>query len=236
MSPVLDSHDRAALRAGRQPAGARVGFASIDTGLPLAGAQLLDADASTRTAPLRPVRADDAEAMQRFVMGLSAASRRLRFHGAINACTPALLRQLTQADGVRHVALVACMEGDAGEQIVGEARYVVVTETGSARAEFAIAVADRHQGRGLADRLLRALLQAAARGGVATLYGDVLGTNARMAAFLRRHGFAVDPWADVDAGSVRWQRTLPRQAPVAASIDAARSRPGASREPLAACA
>jgi len=159
-----------------------------------------------RSAALRPVRSTDGAAMERFVMGLGTASRRLRFHGAISACGPELLRRLTQADGMRHVAYVACIDdGDEGEQIVGEARYV---GSGNESAEFAIAVADSHRGCGLADALLRALLRAADAAGVARLYGDVLDGNARMAGFLQRHGFSIDLDADADAGTMRWQRGL----------------------------
>ena len=177
----------------------------------LAGSSLIAGQARAepaRSATLRPVRSTDGAAMERFVMRLSAASRRMRFHGAINACGPELLRRLTQADGMRHVAYVACIDNDdEGEQIVGEARYFV---SGIESAEFAIAVADSHHGRGTADALLRALLRAAGAAGLARLYGDVLDGNARMAGFLQRHGFAIDWHADADAdadpGTVRWQR------------------------------
>ena len=52
---------------------------------------------AARSARLRPVRAADATAMQAFVTGLGAAARRSRFHGAINACSPGMLRHLTEA-------------------------------------------------------------------------------------------------------------------------------------------
>ena len=171
--------------------------------------QVPDVIAGKGRPTLRRVNASDTGAMQRFVMGLSGAARRMRFHGAVNACTPGLLRQLTQADGSRHVAFVACVRGDDGEQIVGEARYFVAG-TSFASAEFAIAVTDGLQGRGLADGLLSALLEAAGAAGVGKLYGDVLAGNARMAGFMQRHGFAIDWSADVEAGTARWQRAVPR--------------------------
>lgn len=165
-------------------------------------------DEQARSATLRPVRSTDGPAMGRFVMGLSAASRRMRFHGAVNACGPDLLRRLTNADGVRHVAYVACIDGEEGERIVGEARYFV---SDGESAEFAIAVADSHRGCGLADDLLRALLRAAGAAGLARLHGDVLDGNARMAGFMQRHGFDIDLYADADAGTARWQRGLRRR-------------------------
>ncbi len=174
---------------------------------------------AAQTAPaavlnLRPVHAGDAPAMQAFVQGLDPAARRQRFHGAVNACAPGLLRHLTQADGQRHVAFVACSAGgaggDAAQTIVGEARYFV---TGGGRAEFAITVADGQRGSGLADALLTTLLQAAQAGGLQALYGDVLNGNERMAGFMRRHGFAPDASADAEPGVTRWQHAVGRQAP-----------------------
>ena len=142
---------------------------------------------------VRPVRADDAQAMRVFVeQSLSASSRRNRFHAAVNRCSDRLAAHLAGADGQRHVAWVACVpneEGD-GDTIVGEARYVVVGLAGN-RAELAVSVADTWQGRGVADLLMQALLQSAALAGLGSLYGDVLAGNQRMQGFMRRHGFAV---------------------------------------------
>ena len=197
----------------------------------------MQATAAIRSAPvLRPVAPSDAPAMERFVAGLGAASRRWRFHGAVNGCTPALLRQLTVADGVRHVAFVTLIGADDGETIVGEARYVV--DDDGAGAEFAIAVADSVRGCGVADRLLRALLDAARRAGLHHLQGDVLEGNERMAGFMRRHGFEaeIDVWA-AQPGSVRWQRRLaPRRMAVAGALLASLLAPlrVAARSPVPA--
>ncbi len=153
---------------------------------------------------VRRVSAADAPAMQRFVEGLSARSRRWRFHGWVNGCGEAFLRHLTEVDFDDHVAFVAYV----GDDLVGEARYVRgghLTE-----AEFAIAVADGYQGRGIARALMDALLAAAREAGVAHLYGDVMEDNAAMAAFMQRQGFAIDlaRWDTVDAGLVRYQRAV----------------------------
>src|SRR5687768_9772237 len=56
---------------------------------------------------VRRVRAGDADAFRAFIQGLSPVSRRMRFHGAIAACSPALLQYLTQADNPRHQAWLA---------------------------------------------------------------------------------------------------------------------------------
>jgi RimJ/RimL family protein N-acetyltransferase len=163
----------------------------------------------SRTVTLRPVCPADADAMQAFfVESLSPASRRLRFHGAVNACAPGLLRHLTEADGTQHVAFVALATrpGDPA-RIVGEARYVV--DGGVDRAEFAISVADAVCGQGVAQALMQQLFAAARDAGVARLHGDVLADNGRMAAFMRRLGFELAWQVDADAGIERWERATP---------------------------
>jgi acetyltransferase len=153
---------------------------------------------------LRPVRPEDRAAMRRFVQALGPESRGLRFHGGVKPDSDRLLSHLTQADGGRHIAFVAVLACDDGELIVGEARAV----RGSADepAEFAIAVADAWQGRGLARQLLRTLLAAAAEAGFTAVAGEVLMHNARMGGFMQREGFVVAGASE--AGVQRWQRTL----------------------------
>jgi acetyltransferase len=161
---------------------------------------------------LRPVVPADREAMRRFVQGLSAASRGLRFHGGVKADSDRLLTHLTQVDGRCHIAFVAVLTCDDGELIVGEARCVRgAVARPEEPAEFAIAVADAWQGRGLARQLLRALLATAAEAGTDTVVGDVLAHNGRMAAFMQREGFEMA--AAEEAGVQRWCRTLAPQRP-----------------------
>ncbi|MBI5719078.1 MAG: GNAT family N-acetyltransferase [Burkholderiales bacterium] len=155
---------------------------------------------------LRPVRAQDLTPMRDFVRSLSAASRQARFHGGIKPDSERLLRYLSQADGVHHIAFVAVLACDDGDVIVGEARCVRAA-SGESSAEFAIAVADAWQGRAVAPRLLHALRRAAAAAGIRTLFGDVLAGNARMAAFMRRHGFA--PAGAAAGGVQRWSGYAP---------------------------
>lgn len=168
---------------------------------------------------VRRVRAGDAQAMGEFVQhALSPAARRCRFHGAVQGCSAAWLRELTTPDGMRHVAFVATVaDADGRERIVGEARYVACSrddEFNAGCAEFAIAVADGWCGSGVADRLMEALFDSARAAGLRWLYGDVLRSNVRMLGFMRRLGFVAcggadqpEDSADLDAdGIVRLER------------------------------
>ena len=163
-----------------------------------------------RVAPvaLRQIRPNDAPALQAFVRALSPASRRLRFHMALNELTESGLRALTRVDQRVHVAFVLTTTERGTERIVGEARYVVSCDKET--AEFAIAVADDFRGLGLAERLMAALIGAARAAGLRWLVGEVLVGNARMLAFARRCGFAETTRGGLEPGVVRVERCVDR--------------------------
>ncbi len=132
---------------------------------------------------IRPIAAQDQDAFQAFVRGLSPESRTNRFLVPVKELAPASLQALTRTDHAGHVALVAT----EGAQIVAEGRYVALGDSG--RGEFAMAVADRWQRRGIGARILAALMSAGRRAGIAFLEGEVLRTNAAMLEFAHRSGF-----------------------------------------------
>jgi acetyltransferase len=140
--------------------------------------------ADGRNVTLRPITADDADAEQRFVRGLSLQSRQMRFHIALHELTPQTLRALTHVDHRCHVAMLA---HDADEEVVvADARYV--RDPGLRTAEFAIAIADAWQGAGLGRALLQRLMAHAASRGVRRLHGEVLHVNVAMMALVRSLG------------------------------------------------
>jgi acetyltransferase len=73
--------------------------------------------------------------------------------------------------------------------------------------EFAIAVDDAWQGRGLAGILMSALIDAARAAGLARMDGDVLAANHRMLRFVRQLGFHLRHNPD-DPQVVRAERAL----------------------------
>ena len=180
--------------------------------------------AGVASVALRPIRADDAAALQAFVRALSPASRRLRFHMALNELTESALRALTRVDQRAHVAFVLTTTERGAERIVGEARYVVSSDKGT--AEFAIAVAEGFRGLGLAERLMTALIGAARAAGLRWLIGEVLAGNERMLAFARRCGFAETTRGGLEPGVVRVERCV--EQPLAVAAQAAGHRTGAA--------
>ena len=142
--------------------------------------------AGGRIIHLRPLQPGDVGAEKTFFNGLSLDSRHQRFHFGLRELSPALLKLLTDVDQRMHRAWV--VEADEpGRPVVADARYVR-DPAQLATAEFALAVADGWQGRGLGRRLVAHLTREAHRQGVQRLYGDVLAENRRMLALMREFG------------------------------------------------
>ena len=162
-----------------------------------------------RRLHLRPVCAEDAARLQHFFAGLSAASRRCRFHGAVKGISAAHARRLSLPDPhLEAVYVVATPDDD----VVAEARYSVGADRD---AEFAVAVADGWTGLGLARRLLAQLMASARRAGLRTLHGDVLADNTRMLALMQAAGFALFPHS-ADPGLLRVEFDLSIEQPAPA--------------------
>ncbi|MGM9490114.1 GNAT family N-acetyltransferase [Ideonella sp. YS5] len=152
-----------------------------------------------RSVVLRPILPQDADAEQRFVTGLSLASRHKRFHVGLRQLSPSTLRQMTEIDYRDHVALVAQVQDDsrapdAEPEIVADARYVRLA--GTNEAEFAIAVADEWQSLGLGRALMARLARHAKAQGLDALVGDVLPENRRMIVLMRGLGATTRPHPD----------------------------------------
>jgi acetyltransferase len=76
-----------------------------------------------------------------------------------------------------------------------------VVEPDGESCEFAITIADAWQGKGIAGRLMRALIRDARARGLRRMHGFVLGANTRMLDFVRKLGFRIE--FDRDDPSVR---------------------------------
>ncbi|HEY1438891.1 MAG TPA: GNAT family N-acetyltransferase [Casimicrobiaceae bacterium] len=136
---------------------------------------------------VRPIGPDDASLLQAFVRRLSARSRRFRFFVALAELSAAQLDRFVNVDSARGLALVALSGRQEGTAIVAEARYALAQDGGN--AEFAIAVADDFQRRGLGRQLVKRLLTTAWRRGVPRLFGEIKSDNRAMLAFAMQLGF-----------------------------------------------
>lgn len=148
-----------------------------------------------------PLTTADAQAEQDFVRALSLQSRYRRFHVGLPQLPPTLLQRLVDVDQQRHVAL-AVWQAHPRQRIVADARYV--RDADGPGADFALAVADDHQGQGLGRQLLQRLLSHAASRGIEVLHGDVLADNGPMIGLVRTFGGTLQ--AQADAAGVLYAR------------------------------
>jgi len=136
---------------------------------------------------VRSIKPDDAPLLQAFVRRLSARSRHFRFFVALAELSAAQLERFVNVDPARGLALIALSRRQEHSAIVAEARYALEQE--SCNAEFAIAVADEFQRRGLGTHLVKRLLATAVRRGVRRLFGEIKSDNRPMLALAARLGF-----------------------------------------------
>lgn len=137
------------------------------------------------TTHVRPIRPEDADALQAFHVGQSEASTFLRFFAALERLPDRDLARFTTVDHRDRVALVAVTGDDA---IIGVARYDKVAPD---EAEVAFNIADAHHGRGLGSVLLEHLAAAARERGIRRFIAEVLPQNGRMIAVFREAGYSL---------------------------------------------
>jgi GNAT superfamily N-acetyltransferase len=162
---------------------AREGLLVDGAGVPLVeedsgSVELLD---GTRIA-YRAIAPDNAAALQRFHHRLSERSIYLRFFGAKPELSDRKAEYFTDVDGTNRFALVA-LDPERPEEIIGVVSFDREEDTD--RAEYAAAVEDRWQGKGLGMALTRHLIDAALRRGIRVFTGVVLPENARMLNLLK---------------------------------------------------
>jgi acetyltransferase len=125
---------------------------------------------------IRPIRPDDRERDRAFIAGLSAQSRYSRLMELVREPSAELLDRLVRVDYRREMALVAVVGEGANEAIIAVARY----GGNPAYCEFAVAVADEWQGRGIGTHLPKLLFDYAKAHGVRRVYAILLADNKRM--------------------------------------------------------
>jgi acetyltransferase len=136
---------------------------------------------------IRPIRPEDAELVQNFVRGLSEESKYFRFMNSMQELTEAMLVRFTQIDYSREIALIAVTLLENKEIELGVARFAMNPDGNS--CEFAVVVADNMTGKGLGQKLMVSLMEAARSKGLKTIEGEVLKTNHNMLKLVNRLGF-----------------------------------------------
>jgi GNAT superfamily N-acetyltransferase len=146
----------------------------------------------------------DVDRLAEYFGTLSQPSRYNRFMGAVTSFSRAALDCLTSSHCVDRFTLIAELQDDSRERVIGEASYAHERQT--SLGEFAISVCDRWQRRGLGSALLSALQSRAVGLGHSGMFGETFRTNDQMKALARRAGFVFGK--SDDARLVRFDKRL----------------------------
>lgn len=149
---------------------------------------------------IRPIRPEDAEIEKEFVKHLSEESRYFRFMQTLHELTPIMVVRFTQIDYDREMALIAVTEQEGREIEIGVARYAINPDGES--CEFALVISDEWQHRGIAQRLMTSLMDAARAKGLKIIQGEVLSNNHNMLKLMNKLGFSTI--VEEDDRSLTW--------------------------------
>ena len=141
---------------------------------------------------LRPIHPLDEENAYQFRTQLSDQSIRDRFLGYIPSVSEKLIKRLTKIDYDREMAIVA--EYIDGKKKIPIAVARIVGEIDSAeKAEFALIVADKWQGKGLGTLMTDYMIDIAKDMDFKFLYALLFAHNTDMKAILEKRGFNFSP-------------------------------------------
>jgi acetyltransferase len=152
---------------------------------------------------IRPIEPADAAREHDFIRRLSAESRYLRFMHDLREPSADFIRMLVEVDRHRTMALVALHGEGSAERIIAVARYAA--DADGENCEFAVAVADEWQCRGIATTLTPMLFEHARQEGYRTIYGTVMAHNQRMIELALDLGLEVEPPAEGQTTVRAWR-------------------------------
>jgi acetyltransferase len=140
---------------------------------------------------VRPIRPDDAAREREFILSLSPESRFQRLMYTLREPSAEFVTRLVTVDQHRDMALVAVLGDAEDEKIIGVARYAA--DDNGLDCEFAVAVSDAWQCRGIGTTLTKLLFDYAQREGFRSIYGTVFANNQRMLDLAQWLGLTVEP-------------------------------------------
>jgi acetyltransferase len=135
---------------------------------------------------IRPIKPEDAPLLVELFNAMSQQSIYYRFFSPLKSLSHKMLVSLTQIDYDYDMALVALDKTQTKERILGVAR--IMSKPGGIEPEFAVAVGDPWQGKGVGATLMNYLLTIAKERGMETIWGIVLTENSQMIALARKIG------------------------------------------------
>jgi RimJ/RimL family protein N-acetyltransferase len=145
-----------------------------------------------RSIIIRAIRPDDKGLLIDTLSKVSPQSLYLRLFSGKRKFSDDEMNQIATVDFVNVVALVAVLDEDGSDKIVGGGRYIRIgpSATGQ-RAEVAFLIDDAHQGLGIGSRIFKHLLEIARESGITHFEAEVLPSNAPMLRLFARSGLPV---------------------------------------------
>ena len=162
---------------------------------------------------IRAIRPDDKDRLAEAFKNLERESVYTRFFRFKKNLTEDELKTATEVDFENAVALVVTIPADGGgEIIIGAGRYVMYHPPNAQRsAEIAFTVEEDFQGRGIASRILRHLIQIAREKGVSQFEAEVLAENRAMIGVFARSGLPMKQ--SLEEGALHVTLSLTAHAP-----------------------
>ena len=143
-------------------------------------------------AIVRAIRPDDWRAVLSAFEGLDAESVYRRFFTYKKTLADDELRQITEVDFDRVVALVATTGNDNNPKLIGGGRYASdEAATPRASAEIAFVTSEGYRGLGVAPLLLKHLALIARERGISRFEAQVLPQNQAMISVFRKSGLPI---------------------------------------------
>ncbi len=139
---------------------------------------------------LRPVRMSDEHLLKDFFYDLSSDGMYRRFISTRNSMPHEQLQKFVVIDYTKEMVILAVIEQDNRESIVGMAQYFIDEKTHT--AEVAFVVRDDYQSRGIGLELLSYITVIAKRNGLHGFTAEVLMDNRPMLQLFERMGFIVE--------------------------------------------
>jgi GNAT superfamily N-acetyltransferase len=144
---------------------------------------------SGESVTIRPIHAADSAMEGQFVRSLSMETKHYRFFGGVKELSPGELEHLCDVDGRHSMAFVATVRTNGHETEIGVSRYVESSKEDV--REMAVTIADEWQHKGLAELLVKRLIEYAKKRGVKQLYSVELADNSAMRELAGKFGMSV---------------------------------------------
>ncbi len=140
---------------------------------------------------MRPVRISDEPVLKDFFYSLSEESRYNRFLSRREDMPREMLQDLfLVVDYTREMVILATIEHEGAEVVIGVGQYVVLE--GTLTAQVALVIRDDYQGQGLGSELLSYLATIAQKQGLTGFTAEILPDNKHVLHLLEKTGHIVD--------------------------------------------